>query len=147
MGGAFTGSELSNTFMFNKKLGWRGVLIEASPSSFAKLKNNRKDEIALVNEAVCSEKGKVHYIDSGPENVRGIFEFMDQRFLNHWHPNVTVDQLPEIECDSVTAILLNSGIKHVDFFSLDVEGGELQVLATVNFAKISFGVLAIEALY
>ena len=34
---------------------------------------------------------------------------------------------------------------YFDFFSLDVEGGELAVLQTIVFKKVFFGVIVIEA--
>lgn len=35
-------------------------------------------------------------------------------------------------------------ITHIDFLSLDIEGGELDVLRNVNFDKYSFGLITVE---
>lgn len=47
-------------------------------------------------------------------------------------------------CFSLTAIFEALGIHHVDFFLLDVEGAELQVLHTLDFDRISFGCICVE---
>ena len=60
----------------------------------------------------------------------GILEFMSQEFLQSWHPkakNYTAAEAPAIPCYPLGALLQLSGIRHFQFFSLDVEGGELQV--------------------
>ena len=36
-------------------------------------------------------------------------------------------------------------VYHIDFFSLDVEGGELAVLQSIDFHKVFIGVIVIEA--
>ena len=35
-------------------------------------------------------------------------------------------------------------VPHVDFFSLDVEGSELEVLLTINFTKVTIDVMMVE---
>ena len=51
-----------------------------------------------------------------------------------------------IACLPLSYVLGNVSIPFfADFFSLDVEGAELQVLNSVDFNKSAFGVLVIEA--
>ena len=35
-------------------------------------------------------------------------------------------------------------VKHIDFLSIDIEGGELIVLETIDFNKYSFGLITVE---
>ncbi len=42
-------------------------------------------------------------------------------------------------------MLLPLGIHHINFFSLDVEGGELLVLQSIDFSALSFDALCVEA--
>jgi hypothetical protein len=67
-------------FAFEKLLGWRGVHIEASPSSFQALARNRPNQLN-VHAAVCDRARVVHYVDYGRAPVRGIAEFMAPTFL------------------------------------------------------------------
>jgi len=81
--GALDGVTYSNTYLFNKALGWKGVLIELSPKNFASLKKNRPDELALINGAVCSQEGTVHYVDqqsSVAGATSGVWEFFRSSF-------------------------------------------------------------------
>jgi hypothetical protein len=45
--GALDGTHLSNTFAFDRELGWKGIHIEASPSSYEQLAANRPDQVRL----------------------------------------------------------------------------------------------------
>ena len=47
-------------------------------------------------------------------------------------------------CYTLSSILETMGVTHVDYFSLDVEGGEVHILNSIDFNKISFGVISIE---
>lgn len=60
--------------------------------------------------------------------------------------NLIPSDAREVYCASLTEILLDTlGMSHINFWVLDVEGGELQVLYTVDFTKVSFDVIAVEA--
>ena len=50
----------------------------------------------------------------------------------------------EMSCVPLGVILREASVKHVDFFSLDVEGAELNVLRTVDWDAVTFGVLLVE---
>ena len=145
--GALDGERLSNSYVFNAALGWKGVLIELGSTNFAKLKDNRPNELAVVNAAVCNERQTVHFV-AGNE-VGGIYEFTSPSFrARHktW-TNKTADNTEEIECYPMRDILIERApeISHYDFFSLDVEGAEYEVLRSTNFDRTTFGVIFVEA--
>jgi len=145
--GALDGVVFSNTYAYDKVLGWRGVLIEASPSSYASLATNRPEQVN-VHVAVCDKPQMVHYADAGAECCRGIAEFMSETFLRVWHPSAlggNFNGLPTVPCVPLPFILDQFGIQHINFCVLDVEGGELGVLQSVDFSALSFDVIAIEA--
>ena len=50
----------------------------------------------------------------------------------------------EVECIQLNTILNYANIKHVNFFILDVEGGELSVLKGIDWDNVTFDVLCIE---
>jgi hypothetical protein len=60
--GGLDGVLFSNTFAFNMKLGWKGVLIEGNPDLVERLKINRPNELLTLNSAVCSTPQTVHYV-------------------------------------------------------------------------------------
>ena len=96
--GALDGVTFSNTYLFEKCLGWRGILIEPSRKNFEQLKKNRPDQ-ALLNAAICDSDSTLQFIENFA--VGGIVEYMAPSFIQAWHPyllhkdmllkNVTVD--------------------------------------------------------
>lgn len=72
-------------------------------------------------------------------------EFMAESFQKRWYGT---DILPEdaevVPCVSLGSILRTFGLSQIDFFSLDVEGAELEVLRTLDLSALHFNVIAIE---
>ena len=141
--GAFNGIKFSNTLHLHEALGWHGVLIEANPLSYLELVKNRRDDIC-INAAVCAQPLTVHMVESGGATA-GIYEFMPATFLKTWYDGIDVSTLPTVRCLPLMAMLAKLGVNHIDFWSLDVEGGELEVLRTVDFNILRVGVLVVEA--
>ena len=76
----------------------------------------------------------------------GIYEFMPESFQQQFHPGLDhVDALPIIPCHPLTNVLPKLGVTHIDFFTLDVEGAELQVLQTFPFDSVTISVFCVEA--
>ena len=48
------------------------------------------------------------------------------------------------QCFPFNAMMNALGVTHIDYFSLDIEGPELQVLKTINFDRVSIDVMTIE---
>ncbi len=131
--GALDGVRYSNTHVFHKALGWKGVLVEVSPYNFAELKKNRPNELALVNAGVCKEESTVHFLDLANDRdlsaVSGVWEFAAPAFRDRFWKGKTLDDATPIRCVPLRTILADQGPTFfADFFSLDVEGAELQVL-------------------
>ena len=43
-------------------------------------------------------------------------------------PEASLGTLPKVQCIPFNALMSNIGVAHIDFWVLDVEGGELSVL-------------------
>jgi FkbM family methyltransferase len=144
--GALDGSTYSNTYVFHKALGWRGVLIELVPNNFAALQTNRPLDIT-VHAAVCNTPQTVHYVERAA--VSGVWEFASDTFRQYWWKDIAVDlkdTIP-IQCEPLRDILAkhSADISYFDIFSLDVEGAELEVLQSIDFTMAGFGVVLVEA--
>ena len=144
--GGLDGVRFSNSHLFHHGLGWKGVLIEPNPNSFADLKSNRpKDD--TFNFAVCSKPSEVTFVDSGAGPVTGVLEFMTPSFIDQWHKEG--GKQTKIRCEPLSTILeqssLDTAARAIDFLSLDVEGAEFEVLKTVDFDSVDFGVIFYEA--
>jgi hypothetical protein len=105
-----------------------------------------------VHVAICKDPMTVHYADEGADCCRGIAEFMSDAFKQRWHPQLlganaaaALNAMPQVDCVPLTWVLEKVGLTHVNFFVLDVEGGELQVLQAIDFSKVTMDVIVIEA--
>jgi hypothetical protein len=145
--GALDGVLFSTSWLFEHALGWRAIHVEASASNYARLVSNRPGALN-IHAALCKEPASLHLLAhdaSLPNAVGGIWEFMAPGFRKIWWPDVTdVDSLPTVACLPLAPLLALFGIRHVDFWVLDVEGAELEVLRATDFTKVSFGVIVIE---
>jgi FkbM family methyltransferase len=145
--GGLDGVTFSNSYVFNKVFGWKGVLIEASPINYKDLVVNRPNEIATVNAGVCAVPQTLHWVDRGP--VGGFAEFATQTFKDIWWTEESKANAQEVMCQPLTTILDDvfgrDGSFHFDFFSLDVEGAEYEVLQSLDFNKYSFGIIFVES--
>lgn len=119
--GAHDGISMSNTYFFEKSSNWKGVLIEGGERNCKNLHANsihRKNAI-IVCSAICSSK----YVNFKENNFTGKIV----------HTNNTYDLT---KCNTLKNITNIYKIKKIDLFSLDVEGGELEVLETFDFNVI-----------
>jgi len=137
--GANDGISQSNTYYLEKVLGWTGVLIEPLPELAQKCEQLRtaatvinralvregypQDEVCIeranlmstVNDGVLSSDQVRHHLDRGRQ-LQGL------------------EELPPAMVPTATlaSVLAQLHIAHVDFFSLDVEGYEMEVLAGLD---------------
>ena len=68
---------------------------------------------------------------------------MAETHKSRWHDQA---QSYRVRCTTMKEVLESAGLTYVDFFSLDVEGGELDVLRGFPWETVSVGVLLIETL-
>jgi len=126
----------------------KGVTIEASPVSFRRLVQSRKDTLA-VNAAICANHTTVHYVHHGDKayhgRLDGVYEFMPPHFRQHWYNNVAMpEQALPVVCAPLSAIFMKLGLKHIHFLILDADGGELAILMTIDFSAVHIDVLCVE---
>ena len=125
--GATNGIDCSNTLFFEKELGWSGVLIEPT-NRFNELKNNRPN-CHCFNFAISEVEGELDFIDAG--NMSGLVHTMHEKHKHGWglqaHTPYRIKSLP------MSKITNGLNIKKIDLFSLDVEGGEFEVLNSFDW--------------
>lgn len=149
--GANDGVTISNTYFFEKNLGWTGVCFEPLTEAFNKLEQNRSS----VNINGCASDKD--YIDTF-YNVHGYGEMLsglksqyDGRHLERI--NRTIEEHggyiteTEVQCFDVNSVLKKKGIKKVDFISVDTEGGELKILHAIDYEASKIKVVVVENNY
>lgn len=149
--GAFDGQVFSNSYFFEKNLGWKGICIEPNPESFNKLIKSRN--CTCIHGAISNESGNANFykITGYCEQLSGLEQYYHPKHLNRI--NKELNQFGgDKECISVKCYHLNDllnaqKIKKVDFLSLDTEGSEYEILQSINFNDIVIDVITVENNY
>jgi hypothetical protein len=146
--GALDGIRFSNSYVFNQAFSWKGLLVELGPSNYKNLLTNRPNELALVNAGVCEIRRTLHYVERNA--VGGIWEFAAPGFKKKWWPDikdVNSPGLTPIECSPLQDIIDEHIGKQVyfDFFSLDIEGAEVEAIHSIDFERVGFGIILVES--
>jgi len=50
----------------------------------------------------------------------------------------------QVTCSTFDELMEQSGLQHIDYLSIDTEGGELDLLKTINFERFSIKVVSVE---
>ena len=148
--GAYTGHEMSQTWLLEKCFNWTGVLIEASPQNFAKLSLCNRSSVK-VHSAVCNATGHI-MVAGGGGTVAGVVEDFPRSFAKKWagvHNRYCGGMAcnARVPCRPLDSIIVDSGFPRANFLSLDVEGGEEKVLQTLSqdLSSFPFDVVMVEA--
>lgn len=152
--GALDGIYLSNTYAFEKFFGWRGVVIEPLTHQHEALKVNRPNSVCY-NACVGSKEGTVLFFNHKGGGLSGVVKDLGRAHIERFEYSYSVnpksyqreEPLLKLEWKPVmltSRVIEEAGITHVDFFSLDVEGGETEVLAGLDMSRISIDVFCIE---
>jgi len=142
--GMVGGVDISNTYFFEKALGWTGICVEANPyyAHFAKARPGSK----CFQVALGEKEEEVLFL--GAEYIGGILKFMDAKHIDRIEKGYAQKkeklQLSWVRSTSIMNIFAEAGMSEIDFFSLDIEGGEMAVLKTIDFGKVRINVAAIE---
>ena len=149
--GAHDGITQSNTFYYEKKKNWNGILIEPTPKLYEICKKNRsKKNLFFCNACVDFDYKK--------ENVKLIYSNLKTTSVDLTSDIYREKHLAEPELNffekqnyymakakTLNSILKDSNVpKVIDFFSLDVEGAEFSVLNGINFDEFNFKYILIE---
>ena len=141
--GANNGYIQSNTFYLEKSRRWRGVLVEGIPELYQECLRNRPDSLvvncALVSDEYEGDSVLMHFADL-MSMVDGAMNDVDAQ-AKHLSAGVLVQKLDSsyevsVPARTLTSVLDAAGVSgSIDFFSLDVEGYELQVLCGLDTSK------------
>lgn len=123
--GANDGITQSNTKYFEETLNWTGLLVEPSQAAYEKLILNRPNNFHRKACLVAN--------DFTQTSIRGDFDGSLMSSIEGIRRSSA--SLSEVPCLRLGDILDELKVEKVDFFSLDTEGYELEVLKGLNLAK------------
>jgi FkbM family methyltransferase len=153
--GANDGILQSNTYFYEKKKNWSGLLIEPIYKKFLQLKKNRSGKNFFANYALVSfnyKKKKIflEYSDLMTTTISKKNEIDINNNITTGKKHLNIYEKEKIFSAKTTT--LNSLLKKnnmpevIDFFSLDVEGYELEVLKGINFNIYKFRYILVECI-
>ncbi len=140
--GANDGYHQSNTYMFERLHGWRGVMVEPVPLLFRRARRERRNatvfNCALVPMDFPDPTVKVLY-GGMMTTVAGTRESLDADRAWARSAHQFVQEEPEHEFDApartLSSLLDEVRAPEVDLLSLDVEGFEVQVLQGLDLSR------------
>ncbi|MDG1241716.1 MAG: FkbM family methyltransferase [Opitutae bacterium] len=135
--GAVDGIQLSNTYMLEKHLDWRGICIEANPTSFESLKKNRTSKCVHA----CLDD-KEHEVDFALNDLIGgiVDNELDNTPAEHGSGKVI-----RLKTKTLNQVLQEAGApKEIHYMSIDVEGAEERVLRNFDFEAYQINAITVE---
>jgi len=149
--GAYDGKTFSNTYFFEKKLGWKGLCIEPNPQAFSRLKDAR--DAMCIHGCISEKPGTVKFLQlSGYcEMLSGIQNKYDpaheKRIETELKSHGGAKQEIEVPAFTLNDLALEYKIDRIDYLSIDTEGGEWDILNSINFDLLDIDVISIENNY
>ncbi len=138
--GAIDGVRFSNTKFFEDQMGFnKGLLIEPVVDSFLRLVKNRPNCFCF-NKAIHSTLSQVNFLQGSVNAVGCVESVANDEFKDKWHTNSTLVTISAVRLD---ALIHACKFTYIDFWSLDVEGSELEVLKSMDW-DIPVGLLCVE---
>ncbi len=142
--GCLDGIEFSNTYFFEKK-GWKGLCIEAHNDFITQLKKNRP--AATIVHCAVGEKdleevtfyanklGSLSTLDKSEE-----LRWQQDHYKEFFHGFVE----QKVPMKTLNTIFSDTGVKEIDFISLDIEGYEIHALSGLDLSKYRPRIFIIE---
>ncbi len=143
--GGYDGVTGSNSLFFEQIRGWTGILVEPVGSQIDKARVARKCD--CLQYAVAPEDGTARFIavTQGYTQMSGLASSYDEKLLETVRNDPRhKEEIVEVETRTLSRLLIEAGIEHPDFISLDIEGGELDVLRNFPFDSHNVTFWAIE---
>jgi FkbM family methyltransferase len=141
--GATNGIVNSNTWLLEKKYGWRGILAEPNPFWHSALAQNRS--AAIDHRCVSSTSArKVRFLttDAVDPELGGVAEFAGgDHFAGVRSDGVGI----EVETISLNQLLSDHYAPlTIDYMSIDTEGSEYDILQSFDFSRHNVKLISVE---
>jgi FkbM family methyltransferase len=145
--GAGDGFGQSNTYVLEKRYGWRGICVEPHPELFDALVNRYKRTCRCAPYAIDCKRGSVELVlsgttsglvtdesDNSPSRRPQLIDRARARGQVKFVEAMPLEELLDKYCAP----------RVIDYFSLDVEGLETRILRDFPFNRYTFLALTIE---
>lgn len=143
--GGYDGMTGSNTLFFEVFRGWSGILVEPSPTQLRKAEQVRR--CPCLGYAVAGRAADMEFMEitEGYTQMSGFLESYDRDLLARVRGDARhKEEIHQLKAKPLADILVEAGLSQIDFLSLDVEGGEMDILQNFPFKDFDIELWSIE---
>lgn len=141
--GVGNGVNLSNTFFLEKFRNWNGLLCEPAKRFHASIRQNRKSR--LVESAVLNISNvSVDFVEvEGAAELSTVKNYVTMD--NHSERKIIQYPVPAITFNDLCKDHLTGN--HIDYLSIDTEGSEYDIIASISFDRFNISIISVEHNY
>jgi FkbM family methyltransferase len=140
--GATNGIDISNTYLLERELNWKGILAEPAKKWHKNLKDNRK--CTIETKCVWNKSDlEIEFYEGEVGELSTIGEF--RYFDNHKRQNGETYKVKTISLFDL--LKKHNAPNEIDYLSIDTEGSEYEILANFNFSTYNIKVITVEHNY
>ena len=146
--GAHDGVTFSNTYYLERHLDWTGVAVEPLSKAYMKLMLNRKCNIE--NCCISNYNGDAQFLqlEGYTEMLSGIVDKYDKlhlkRIERELHQHGGSRKYMTVPCFTLEYIVDKYKLGKIDYLSIDTEGGEFEILESIDFDNTEISVISVE---
>lgn len=150
--GAHDGVSLNNTLYYETNNHWSGINIEPIKTVFDKLATARPNCVNL-NCAVSNSCGVSEFLlnEGYTEMISGLKDSYQpqhhERLKMENELTNSTTQIINVTTRTLESIFDEYNVKHVNYLTIDVEGGEFEVIKSINFDKVFIDIIGFENNY
>ncbi|WP_208987849.1 MULTISPECIES: FkbM family methyltransferase [unclassified Pseudovibrio] len=134
--GVGDGTHLSNSFLFERALGWSGLLVEPNSDCWEQI-CSRRDADLDKRAAWSSGGGALRFFCADTSEYSGMLSVVGQGTKPGREIEVPIARTEDI-------LVQHNVPDHIPFISIDTEGTELEVLKGIDFSRRTFDFLCVE---
>ena len=140
--GATNGINLSNTYLLETELSWKGILAEPARVWEEQLKTNRPNS-SIETLCVWSDSNSSLTFN---ETDNPDFSTIDSFSYKDGHRDTRlVGKRYEVQTISLNDLLIkHRAPNHIDYLSIDTEGSEYEILKAFSFNEFNIGIITVE---
>lgn len=149
--GAHDGVSKSNTYFFERTLGWQGICIEPLPEMYSKLIKNRN--CICINGCISSSNEPAQFlaITGYSDMLSGLIEKYDPEHLKRIEDELKLyggeKRTITVNCYTLNELLIKYNLQSIDYLSIDTEGNEYEILETIDYERFNIDVIDVENNY
>jgi FkbM family methyltransferase len=138
--GAYHPIRYSNTYFFYKK-GWRGINIDPNPNTHGLFEKTRPDDTNILTAIFPNREERTYFMFR-----ETAYNTLDSEKAREYKAHTEL--LSEIQVDCIPlSIILQRNVpenQKIDFFSIDVEGLDFEVLKSNDWEKFRPEIIIVE---